>query len=62
MAAFIGHGGQFVETVSQAGGVERESDGQAAGARGDVKMIAGLEVGQVGIEAYGSGWAGAETG
>ena len=47
VAAFVSNRGQFVVTIRQRRGVERESQGEIVCAGGDIEMVSGLEVGKV---------------
>src|ERR1041384_293202 len=50
VGALVHHGGQFVESVGQQGGVEREGERKVGGSGGDVEMVACLEVGDLFVE------------
>ena len=59
--ALVGDGGQLMEAVGEAGGVEHEADRQRGGARADVKMIAWPQVGEVVLEQVRAGRQGQEV-
>ena len=51
MAAFIGHGGQFVITISQAGGAKWKIQRQIRCANCQIQMVARLEIRKIAGEA-----------